>query len=709
MMYGRRIKIMTAAGAGLLLVCLLRLADMQLLSDSFYREQIANLKLQGGASRQSQTVRGRILDRNGLVLAVDEPRFWLCISYRLSCLQDRRVQKAMLLRVENRPDAETKLPALQQELAASVADLNGIIEKCTRFGTSREDIESQIAAINDRIWNLRMFFAWARNNPSPAILEKYNNDLNMVPLSEAIADFERNFPDEDRRFVLIDKVDNLADMDKSRQLLELKTDDDIFAAQVEFLDVNGIEISVKPHRVYPFGSVAAQTIGWVGPAQKRDRELLVDDKLASYAGDEVCGREDGAEYVCEKILRGRRGEIVYDIDRQLVSRTERQFGQDVSLTIDVKLQERIESYFRDCSYNPNCSAPTAAVVIDVATGDILVLVSLPAFDLNLIRQTYGVLANDPNEPMRNRALNEHYHPGSVVKPLILVAGLESGRITADEVISCPAAKAPSGWPSCWIYNRYNWMGHDNQGRNNARNAIKGSCNIYFSRLADRIDALTLQQWLFAFGYGRKIPLAPTDGNDAEAERDFREARGQISDTPAKTEVTSFEQVPPLSDGERRWFGIGHGNMRATPLQVANAMAILARGGINKPPRLIITDANEDARTPAALNISQQTLSVVHDGMWAVVNEPSGTAYSEFQHSGLARQGVKVYGKTGSTEKPDNAWFAGFAKDNPGKGIAVAVIVEGGQHGASDAGPLAREIIQFCIEAGCLGQAAQSAR
>jgi len=707
-MYSRRIKILIGIGAGLLLVCLLRLADMQLLSDSFYREQITNLKLQRGSSQQSKTARGRILDRNGLVLAVDEPRFQLCISYQLSCLRDERVQKAMLLRAGNKPDGDAQLAILQHELTAGVEDLNRIIEKCSGFGVSRDDIESRIDAINDRVWNLRTFFAWARNNPSPAILEKYNNKLNMVPLSEAITDFEQGFPDEDRRLALIDKVNNVADMEKTWALFELKTDDDIFAAQVEFLDVNGIEISVKPHRVYPFGSAAAQTIGWVGPPQKRDKEFLADDKLASYLGDEVCGREDGVEYVCEKILRGRRGEIVYDIDRQLVSRTERQFGEDVSVTIDIKLQERIENYLRDCSFNPNCKSPIAAVVIDVATGEIPVIASLPSYDLNFVRQGYGILADDPNEPMRNRALNEHYQPGSVVKPLILIAGLESGRITENEVISCPAAKSPSGWPSCWIYNRYNWLGHDNSWQNSARNAIKGSCNIYFSRLADRIDPLTLQQWLFAFGYGRRISLGPVDGNTAEPERNFRQAQGQISNTPPEGAVTSFEQLPVLEDGERRWFGIGHGNMRATPLQVANAMATLARGGISKPPRLIITDANDDTHTATSLNISQQTLAVVYDGMRAVVSEPSGTAYNEFQHSGLERQGVQVYGKTGSTERPDNAWFAGFAKDRNGRGIAVAVIVEGGQHGASDAAPLARDIIQFCIEAGYLGQAAQSA-
>jgi cell division protein FtsI/penicillin-binding protein 2 len=90
-------------------------------------------------------------------------------------------------------------------------------------------------------------------------------------------------------------------------------------------------------------------------------------------------------------------------------------------------------------------------------------------------------------------------------------------------------------------------------------------------------------------------------------------------------------------------------------------------------------------------------------MYAVVNEPGGTAYNEFARSDLAGQGIDVYGKTGSTEGSVNAWFAGFAKDNQGRAIAVVVIVEGGQHGSSDAAPLAYDIIQFCAEAGYIGK------
>jgi len=705
-MYDKRIKIFIIVSAVLLVVCLLRLIQMQLLPDSSVQDHIAELKR--GLSRQLKTVRGRILDRRGKVLATDQPQFQLCINYRLTCFLDKRVQKAKLLKAAGERTANPSLFEARKELEAKIEDLEQVIEKCTHFGLNRSQIETQIAEINQRIWNLRAFVAWIRNGPDPSILEKYNHNMNSIPLSEAIGDFEKKFPSENQRLLPVSKVDDIAEMDKDWALLELKTDDDIFTAQLEFTDIDGVQILPKGQRFYNYKTVAAQTIGWVGLAtQEKDKAIFEDDKLSSYLDGEVCGREDGVEYVCEAVLRGRRGELVYDIDRELVNRTETQFGKDVSLTIDIELQKKIEDHLADGEHNPNSKAPTAAVVIDVTTGDILALVSMPVLDLNQVRANYAALVVDPNEPLRNRAINKQYPPGSVIKPLILIAGLESGKITADEIISCPAQKAPTGWPSCWLYNKYSWLGHDNEGLNNAHNATKGSCNIYFSRLADRIEPLVLQQWFFKFGYGHQISNFEFRISNFET-RAFRQAQGQISNRPPKTAIERFEQLPPLEEGERRWFGIGQGNLRVTPLQVANAMAAIARGGLYKTPRLFFapegtSDESRATSDEIDLGISPQTLAVVYDGMYAVVNEQGGTAYKEFAHSGLAEQDVKVYGKTGSTEKPDNAWFAGFAADSTDHKIAIAVVVEGGQHGSSDAAPLARDIIQFCIDAGYIGK------
>jgi penicillin-binding protein 2 len=395
---------------------------------------------------------------------------------------------------------------------------------------------------------------------------------------------------------------------------------------------------------------------------------------------------------------------VIDIDGRLVRDREADFGDDVTLTLDIELQRQIEAYLTDPQLNPNYAAPSVAVVIQIQSGDILAMASVPTFDLNQARYDYGKLLNDPNRPLFNRAINRQYPPGSSVKPFILVAALQEGLTTPDEVISCPAQPAPAGWPNCLIWLRHQ-AGHDWRWENNARNAIKGSCNIYFSRMADRIEATVLQRWLFAFGYGHAAPLeCPMSASGRWEPRELRQAPGQISSTRVTTsEIHSPADVPPLHDPDKRLVGIGQGNLWATPLQVANAFATIARGGQHKPPRLFLEPPPASSTEPVDLQLSTGTLRVVCDGMDAVVNEPGGTAHREFAPSALSRQGVKVYGKTGSTERPYHAWFAGFAEDQEGAKVAVAVIVEGGQHGSSDAAPLARDIIQFCINEGYVGE------
>ncbi|MHC4518593.1 MAG: peptidoglycan D,D-transpeptidase FtsI family protein [Planctomycetota bacterium] len=711
-MYDKRVKVFIAASLLLLGIGVLRLVQMQLLADSSLQDEILALKRQRGRSKQLRTLRGQILDRNGKVLATDTPQFQIAVDYQLSRFWDQRVIEAKELLAQESSD-DTALDDLRAEVAARRADLERIMQDCAAFGVSREYVEGQINSINDEFWNLRTFLAWYRSGPDPNLVAKYNGRINSIPRSEARAAFERRFPDGIERTKLIARVDDIRDMYESRALLDLRTEDDIFAAQLEFIDINDVDIVPEGRREYPYGSVAAQTIGWVGGAtQDRDLALFEHDRLASYLPGEVCGRGPGVEYACEPILRGRRGELVRDIDGKLVRSTETEFGKDVQLTLDIELQRQIEEYLTDPTLNPNADANMAAAVIEIRTGDILALVSLPTYDLNRVRYDYGKLSVDPSEPLRNRAINKQYPPGSSVKPVILVAGLEMGVITPGEVISCPAARAPRGWPDCLIYRRYG-VGHDGRWTNNARNAIRGSCNIYFSHLADRLEPRDLQHWLYRFGYGHRLPLAfPHSDSTNSTPRGLRQASGLISSkrVASGTRIGSVDDLPPLTKRERPLFGIGQGNLRVTPLQAANSFATLARGGRSIAPRLVL---EPEPTTPTLsaelvdLQISPLTLQTVCNGMDAVVNAPGGTAHDAFGPSNMAQYGVKVYGKTGSTEDPEHACFAGFAEDSEGAQIAVALIVEGGQSGSRDAAPLARDVIQFCIQRGYVGTAETS--
>ncbi len=212
-----------------------------------------------------------------------------------------------------------------------------------------------------------------------------------------------------------------------------------------------------------------------------------------------------------------------------------------------------------------------------------------------------------------------------------------------------------------------------------------------------------------FGYGRNILGGPdfdemTKGLDRTAgtDRNLSQSAGTIASSVSRRAPANFAEVPSLADSEKRQFGIGQGSLRVTVLQVANAMGTIARGGIYKRPRLFFSHADPLNVFQNDLGISDKHIEVVREGMSAVVNERGGTAYKAFADSELIDSRIKIFGKTGSTEKPYHAWFAGFAEDAVGRAISFAIVVEGGASGAGDAAPLAEKMLRLCVKAGYLG-------
>jgi penicillin-binding protein 2 len=692
-MYDKRLKVFVIICALPFAAAIGRLAQMQLISESSYRRSINDI--QQNKVKPLRTVRGSILDRNGRLVAANHPRFWLCISYNLTQFADERFWQAELVRCASQKGGmDAALAKLKKNNEKKRAALQEVIDKCvTLYRMEPEEIDNRFARINDRVWNLRSFVAWYRNCIHSDLRRRYQNGEINVDHAAAMADFEKEYPQPAQRLALISDVMDLAETKKRWQLVELAGDEDILSAQLQFMNNPDIEVVPGEVRLYPYGSVAAQTVGWVGLVQQRDMKLFEGDHLADYMQNEYSGRS-GVEYVCEALLRGRRGEEVRTFDNSnILERTETIPGKDVKLTIDFDLQKRIETMLADSS-----AAPTAAVVIDVASGDILTLASLPTFNVENVRQDYGDLLKQQPCPLRNRAISEQYPPGSVIKPVILAAGLEERVISESDVISCPSHNAADNWPNCMIW-RESHVGHDSLWFNNARNAVKGSCNVYFSHLADRLSSAQLQKWLSNFGYGCDVLEVPAkeiaDANYVNIERPFPQSDGCISSGRAN-------EPNSIAAGERRFFGIGQGSLRVTVLQVANAMAVISRRGIYKPPHLIIVD-NNDTWQGCSLGISSHTLEVVRGGMYAVVNESHGTAHNAFASSELLGGGISVFGKTGSTERPEHAWFAGFAEDSRGRAVAIAVIVEGGQLGSKDAAPLGRKILEACVSAGYIGR------
>jgi len=696
-MYSKRIKILIAIILFMVAIAVARLVQMQLISASTFQNEISKLKTQRTQTKQFKTIRGQILDRNGLVLAENDPKFQLNISYDLCSALDQRLIDAKLATLKQKSETtEEDITQAKQQLQQKADITNDIITKCTNLGIASETIRQQIDKINNKLWNMRYFLAWARNNPNKELIQKYGGK-SAVPFSIAIQDFEKTHSLTER-LILTNKVNDIAEIKKPYKLLELNTNSDIFTAQFEFMNIKqGIDIVPLSQRIYPYNSTASQLIGWVGPENKSD--LFDDDKLLAYKPGDLSGRRPGIEYVCEPILRGRRGKELYDIDKELIRRTQSMLGSDVTLTIDIELQQRIEQYITDQNYNPKAKSPTSVVVIDTNTGEILAMVSTPTYDLNKIRSDYSKLLNNKNRPLTNRAINALYPAGSVIKPLIIIAGLETSQITPDTIISCPAHKPPAGWPRCWIQRTYSWLGHDDQWPNNARNSLKGSCNIFTSRLADQIETRTLQKWLYDMCYGHHLLSPPSEIAKTPFARQLKEADGIIASARPKNTVTNFDQIGPLKSGEKRFFGIGQATLRVTPLQVAASMSIIANKGIYRKPVII----KDETYNPVFMDINSTSFDIVWDGMNAVVNETDGTAQKIFAPANFPQRDVKVFGKTGSTQGSVNAWFAGFANDSQNRSIAFAVLVEGGEHGSTDAGPIASEIITLCIDANYIGK------
>ena len=694
MFYNKRVKILVTVTGLLMLIPIFRLAQLQLFSSPSYLAEIE--RLQQGSSQQTQTIRGRILDRNGLVIASEEPLFKLYVTYSdITRYADPNVQQAMRLSAKRqKTNPNEALAEVDEDIEKGLERIAYLMALCEDFGFSAQDMEQTIRSHNSDIWDRRVFQAWRNNcRTSPLYLE-FQDKIGQTPGDLARADFQRHFPVHSDRILLVsDPRYDILEMLSFFPLVELQSDEDQFLALTALEGMKGVEVTAQASRDYPYKTVASQVIGWVGPAtQEPDLALFKHDRLAKYLDGELCGREDGIERVCEPILRGRRGELTYNIDRNLVDRTEPNFGQDVQLTLDIELQQDLEDYLITYDHRPCCQPGKAAVIIDVQSGDILALVSVPVYDLNTARYEYGRLVKlkELDTPLRNRAINKNYPPGSVAKPLVAIAGLEAGTYSLAKTLSCPSTPPPPGWPKCWI-QKQEGVGHDVQwSNNNARNAIKGSCNLYFSHLAHDMDLRTLQTWFSRFGYGRAVPLtAPLEYSmhGASTLRSLGQAPGQIIS----------------QRHEKRLAGIGQSNMRVTPLQVANSMATLARGGRFVNPTLFLNASGPEASRPTEhLGISPSVLQAVIGGMDAVVNETNGTANAAFEKIDFSRYGVHVYGKTGSTEAPEVAWFAGFATDRSGDSLAIALVVEGGQSGSTDASPLGRDILQICIKRGYLG-------
>jgi penicillin-binding protein 2 len=427
-------------------------------------------------------------------------------------------------------------------------------------------------------------------------------------------------------------------------------------------------------RVYPQSGIASHVIGYLGEIS--DAELNSPEWAAYNPGD-LIGKM-GIERFYNEVLKGVDGQRQVRVNnlgntREILGIKETVPGKDLRLTIDLDLQVVGELALQ--------GRRGAAVALDPRTGEILALVSAPSYDPNQFvgrvnSRTLSALMTDPSKPMFNRALQAQLAPGSTFKPIVAIAGLESGVIDPNATVHC------SGGAS--FYGRY-FRCHKKGGHGNVnlRAALAQSCDVYFYTMGNRMGIDKIAEYGELAGFGKRT------GIDMPGEKEgvMPSSRWKIRSLREKWYA-----------GETVSVSIGQGYVTSTPLQLAHAIGGLVTGGVWMRPHIV-----REAKAVAAARKSElntDNVMQVINGMYSVVNE-GGTA-------GASRlPGIEFCGKTGSAQRvsnelmdkgglgaeyKDDAWFVGFAPRSAPE-IVVAVLVENAEHGNTAAAPVARDIIK----------------
>ncbi len=475
----------------------------------------------------------------------------------------------------------------------------------------------------------------------------------------------------------------------------------------------GTRISAGTRRVYPLSHVAPHLVGFRKADDKalesRQQRFPEGDPLDYQAGDRI--GLTGVEKTYDHLIRGLRGQRQLTLNRRgEVIKTEvlrePRVGQDVTLSVNLNLQQMAEGLLDELLTTPAVDPITkeplpiprggCLLAIDVRTGGILASASGPRFDLNLyapenqelLRQTLA----DPRSPFIDRATRVPMPPGSVFKALTAVAFLESGQIDPEQAFHCQGFLDRPDQFRCQIFRRFK------TGHNEVRlvDALAKSCNVYFFSGARRVGGGPIVDWAGRFGFGQRT------GVDLPDER-----AGNLPAAPTSRHGSGL--------GETLLLSIGQARLTVTPLQIARMMAAISNGGKLVTPHIVekrglsVIEDNDDATTGMSMptdatpiaGLSQRTLSWVQHGLQQVVAHPQGTAYKTVRMSEVA-----IAGKTGTAEtggnRPDHAWFAGYAPAGKPR-VAFVVVLEHAGSGGHVAGPLARKFVQAMLQEGLLGE------
>ncbi len=635
------------------------------------------------------SIRGAIVDRKGRYLAVEQPCNNLAVDYQAMNRDYLWITRQAIdeLRADHLKRAEiiARLPATRKKIAAQLLHLPVAIARHCHLPLAKvletfDTIRERMAFLRQDIWTLR-----------------YGHDKNVR------ADVSPADRQQDVDLALTQGL-NLLEAHEAHTVVPDIPDQVAFYFQKHARRYPGLVVVPSQHRVYPFNSVAAQVIGAMrqvtASALRKNPFVLprlvpgslrdTRGKLKGYLPGDQMGAF-GVEYSAENLLRATRGVELVRLNGQQVPQDYRPPlpGQTVRLTLDIKLQQHLQKLMLNPQshllYFHGVMHRAAVVVLSVRTNRVLVMLSLPTYNLNRYHQEFSKLIADAQLPLINRAISSAYPPGSIVKPLEASYASTVGVIKPDTIMNCGAYLLP-GHPNIFR----NWTYPMAPGPLNMVQALEQSCDTYFYRVGMKLGLQRLVAGYRTFGLGSATGLGLHE-----------ETAGYLP--PEQPDRSQFR----ITD----WaimMGIGQGPMAVTPLQMANAYTDMLRGGVWMQPQII---EQLHRPPPRIFHLNMPDLSFVRQGMYLVVHGPNGTAP-------VLRMGLPVAGKTGtaqtaeridingkvSIKKGDDAWFVGYAPaDNPK--YVLAAIVEMGGDGGRRAGPIVKTCIQLMQQRGYLPQAA----
>lgn len=753
-MFERRLKIFVAMLAGFGLLLLARAAQLQIVEGQAWQQKASESLRR---SEPLETIRGSILDVRGRRLAVDEPCIDAAVDYRAVIREGKWMEEQARSRLRSRDpeqyaraDRAARKRLLEEEKVRLGQDLDRMWRTLAEYTPQKtlDEIEMIKSSIRRRV-DMRRRYVWYKrfqqardryeNREPEAWLKEWLLSSEPAPELES---FDIQVSEQTEAHVILPDISPETHT-RLRKLQE---------------GFPGLVLRPGKHRHYPYQAIACHILGSLSNVTREDlkNDPNAQDDLRRYYYNDLIGRS-GIEALCDQALRGSRGRVVYQSGRDPVVEAQPVPGRDVRLSIDLDLQREIQKAFEGVEFWEKhdgikrkfgpFNMHGAAVVIDVPSGEIRALVSNPVFDLNRFQEDFPSLAiDDINHRLMNRATEMAIQPGSTVKPIVGIGAAMAGLTTPHTGIECKGflyidgRKMSSG--RCWVAKFVPLLGEEGVAHHpipdphptgflTLSDALERSCNVYFETLGDKMGLEGLSRWYERFGLGRKVDIG------------LREVRGSLPRT---------YRGPLAERRSTQWFSaIGQRQVLATPLQMANVAATIARDGVWLRPRLL---ANEEDRNPAStsqaassdrvdLHIPPEVMAAVKEGMYRVVNAPAGTG-----HGSIHVEGLSIAGKTGSAqaaaftypkrnergeivrnaqgrieyEQPpastslnpnarmlwyrgvvgpkgielSHAWFIGYAPaDRPR--VAFAVVLEYGGSGGTDAAPVVRALLEACVK------------